>query len=233
VEKHLLEIVNRHLLVHLDGGLALVDTGSPFDIGRGRAFTVLGRTWEPSATPSQVLGLASDHLGRDVEWLLGQGVLSAYRLLLDWPRGVAAFSTSAIEHAGATSVPIKLDKGVPLLGLRHGDASVEAVLDSGAALSYVPPAAVVGIPPERTERDFYPVFGHFETDVWRITVLVGVRLLEVEVGTLPDPLQGMLGRVSAGWILGSDFFRGRAVVLDYPGRRVIDAPDGDGYAEAG
>jgi hypothetical protein len=42
MERFGLEIVRRHLLVHLEGGLALVDTGAPASVGRGRGFNLLG-----------------------------------------------------------------------------------------------------------------------------------------------------------------------------------------------
>jgi hypothetical protein len=153
-------------------------------------------------------------------------------LLLDWSRELAVFSMTGLECAAATSIPIELLAGEPLVALhRSAGAAALAVLDSGAALSYAPEAAVRGNDPQRREWDFYPMLGPFERDVWRLLVVVGTRKVEMQAGVLPEALRGSLGRISGGWILGSDFFRDRAVMLDYPSRRVLDAPGGSPFFE--
>jgi hypothetical protein len=232
MEEHRLEIINRHLLVHLNAQLALIDTGSPGDIGRGHALTLLGKMWTPPSRQVHVLEAVSNHLGCHVEWLLGHDTLAACCLLLDWSRELAVFSMSGLECAAATSIPIELLAGVPLVALHQSaGAAAVAVLDSGAALSYAPEAAVQGTDPGRREWDFYPLLGPFETDVWRLPIVVGTRKVEMQAGVLPEALCGSLGRISGGWILGSDFFRDRAVMLDYPSRRVLDAPGGSPFFE--
>jgi hypothetical protein len=231
MEEHLLEIVKGHLLVHLDARLALIDTGSPVDIGRGRALTLLGKTRMPPSRQVRVLEAVSSHLGRHIEWLLGHDTLAVCRLLLDWSGQRAVFSTAGLECAAATSIPIELLAGVPLVVLHRSEGAALAVLDSGAALSYAPETAVRGNDPQRREGDFYPLLGPFETDVWRLPVVVGTRTVQMEAGVLPEALRGSLGRISGGWILGGDFFRDRAVMLDYPSRRVLDAPGGSPFFE--
>jgi hypothetical protein len=231
MEEHRLEIVKRHLLVHLDARLALIDTGSPHDIGRGRALTLLGKMWMPPSRQVHVLEAVSNHLGRHVEWLLGHDTLAACRLLLDWSGELAVFSMTGLECAAATSIPIELQAGVPLVALDWSAGTALAVLDSGAALSYAPEAAVRGTDPQRRVWDFYPMLGPFETDVWRIPVVVGTRKVQMQAGVLPEALRGSLGRISGGWILGSVFFCDSAVMLVYPSRRVLDAPGGSPFFE--
>jgi hypothetical protein len=231
MQAYRLEIVNRHVLVHLNDRLALIDTGSPRDIGRGRALTLLGKTRVPPSTQVHVLAAVSNHLGRNIEWLLGHDTLAECRLLLDWSRGLAAFTTGRLGCSAVVSIPIDLRAGVPLVAIEGGAGAAVAVLDSGAALSYVPAEAVLGRPPERTAADFYPSVGLFETGVWRLPIRVGTRTVEMEAGVLPEALREPLGGISGGWILGSDFFCERAVVLDYPDRRVLDAPGGSSFFE--
>jgi len=219
-----LRIVDRHLLLELDdaGRLALVDTGSPFDIGRGRAAMLLDEKWAPPSTHAAVLDAASAHLGLTVEWLIGAPTLSRCRALLDWRGGRAALGAVVID-VDASPLPIALPSGdVPTIeiGLDGGETA-RAVLDSGAALSYAPRAAVAGRAPIRRERDFHPLIGPFETDVFALPITVGARAIALEAGVLPPALERALA-TAGGWIVGSDFFCDRTIVLDYPALTVWD-----------
>jgi hypothetical protein len=64
--------------------------------------------------------------------------------------------------------------------------------------------------------------------VWRVRVEIGGRTITISAGILPPMLQMMFGLVLAanGWIVGSDFFRNRRMVIDYPNNRIIDATEG-------
>jgi hypothetical protein len=221
--RHPLEIVDRHLLVRLDGGLALVDTGSPFDIGRGRASTLLGHPWAPSAEHDGVLEAASTHLGVGVEWVLGEPTLRRLHLVLDWTARTAVFSRARPRLAGGAALALDVSGPVPTVEIRVSGAPVRAILDSGAALSYAPSPAVAGRRPVRAERDFHPILGPFDTEVYAIPIVVGARSIAMEAGVLPERLAGTLA-VGSGWILGSDFFRDRAIGLSYPDAEVVDAP---------
>jgi hypothetical protein len=225
---HELEVIDRHLLVRLDSRRALVDTGSPFDIGRGRATSILDEPWCPPTTHSTVLDAASAHLGIEIDWLIGYPTLIRYRLLLDWSARAATFDRAAVRLVGAAALPLSLSPAapVPLVEIAVVDAKrhVRAVLDSGAALSYAPRAAVAGRPPQRTERDFHPMIGTFETDVWTLAITVGGRAITLEAGVLPPAIARVVP--ADGWILGSDFFRDRAVLLSYPDQLVFDGAGG-------
>lgn len=218
-----LDVVDRHLLAVLDGRRALIDTGSPFDIGRGRTAELLDAAWSPPSTHVAVLDAAQAHLGIDIEWLIGFPTLTRCRVLLDWAGRDVRFDHAPIALADAIRHPIDLAAPVPVIELLLADTgtTARAILDSGAALSYVPRAAVAHASPIRRERDFHPSIGPFEVDVFALAISVGGRPFALEAGVLPPPLDRALA--GGGWILGSDFFRDRAIVLDYPDRVVLDA----------
>jgi hypothetical protein len=224
LERRPLEIVDRHLLVRFPDGLALLDTGSPGDIGRGRELSICGAVRVPGVAHREVLDVAGAHLGVHLEWLLGFPCFREHRVRIDWRGGTVTFATGSMDLRGATSVSIDLALPVPMLTLSAAGIAHQAVLDTGAALSYVPRAATLGIAPHGTTRDFHPTIGAFETSTWRVPIVIGDRAIALEAGTLPDALERTLGPISGGWILGSDFFRDRVVVIDYPAERVLDAP---------
>jgi hypothetical protein len=227
VGEYPLEITHDHLIIRVDGGRALIDTGSPVSIGRGKQLVLEGRTWQPGSANESVLDAVRDHLGVDVDWLIGHDILHAHPMLLDW-RAQKAWIGGAETKRDAATFPIELVMGVPIIGASFQGRPVRAVLDSGAALSYAPRHAVDDARESEAYRDFYPGVGVFDTPTWRVSVTLGERELELRAGVLPETLQTLFALLLGpdGWIIGSDFFRDRAILLDYAGGRVLDVTDG-------
>ena len=193
-------------------------------IGRGSEYTIAGRSYNPPTGMQSVLDAGGEHAGRRVEWLFGHDFFAANRMLIDWRnRSAQILSPSAVISDGL-SIPIELVMGVPIVRGRSGAKGISAVIDSGASLSYVPTDVVEGLTPTGKRKDFYPGFGEFETDVWRVRAEIGGRRLAITAGVLPPMLQVMFGMIlgSDGWIVGSDFFRNRSIIIDYPGSRMVD-----------
>ena len=113
---------------------------------------------------------------------------------------------------------------VPVVTGRSGGGPLRAVIDSGASLSYVPAEVVQGLTPVGERSDFYPGFGEFETAVWSVRTEIGGRTMTIAAGILPPMLRTMFGLIlgADGWIIGSDFFRDRVMVIDYPAGRFVD-----------
>ena len=217
-----LEIVRGHLLIGFPEGPALLDTGSPFDIGRGRGFTLFGDERRPPHLRREVLNVASTQLGVHVEWLVGTPTLSHCCLILDVPNGRAVFRDDSVAADGANQLSVNLEAGVPFIKIitARGREREDAVLDSGAPLSYVPQDEVVGMKPYRVADDFHPSTGEYRTPVYRVSVVIASRALELDAGILPPELKEAFGDV---WIIGSDYFAGRVITLDYPSGRILDA----------
>ena len=121
-------------------------------------------------------------------------------------------------------VAMELALGVPVVHGRASRGPIRAVIDSGASLSYVPANVVRGLTPVDKRTDFYAGFGEFETNVYRLRVEVGARAIDATAGVLPPRLGTMFGALlgNDGWIIGSDFFRGRTNEIDYAGQRFVD-----------
>ncbi len=223
-QRQALRIIHNHMLLEVEGKLALIDTGSPISMGRGNLLQLEGRRWTPSQSGEGVLDIVSEHLNTPVEWLLGYDILSAHRMLIDWPNSAARIGGAIPRRTVTTSIPIETVMGVPLIDASFGGRGIRAVLDSGAALSYAPRAAVQGLTSVGTYTDFYPGIGVFETETWNVEVHVGERAIQTTVGVLPEMLQTMFGLLLGdnGWILGVDFFRNRRILLDYARHRVLD-----------
>jgi hypothetical protein len=222
-EVYPLEIVENHMIAHLPGGLALIDTGSPFSLGTGRPLVLLGKTREAKTSHTRVLQTASRELGRVIDWLIGNDLLGLSTVVLDWRGGTITLAGEAAVADGCQGIPVNGWKTVPVIEFGAAGSPVRAFLDTGAPLSYAHPRAVTGLSPVRMARDVHPLFGEFETEVYRLPIQVGARAMKAEFGVLPSRQRKLLTATN-GWLLGSDFFRERRIILDYQNGRVIDCP---------
>jgi len=211
--------VRRHLVIVVGGLTALLDTGSPASIGRRGLLQLAGRTWEPAAADSPVLAQISAWLGRQVDWLVGVDILAATPVLVDGPARRVTFGAN--ERAG---VPLALDLryAIPEVSIRHAEATANAFLDTGAPVSYAAPGAVRGRRPDSSETDFYPLVGPFTTPLYRLDVSVGGRPFSGRFGVLPAQLASVLQLIGERWILGSDFFWNRRLLLDLGAKLAFD-----------
>jgi len=211
------------MLMRVNNGLALIDTGSPISIGRGSPLVIRGREWMPSTASAFALDAVRDHLGVAVDWLIGYDILKAHRMLIDWRAGAVHVGRARTRHI-ASRFPLEMVMGIPLITASHEGRSIRAVVDSGAALSYAPRSAVEGLPEAGEYRDFYPGIGAFTTPTWSARVRLGERDVVLRVGVLPDALQLLFGMLLGpdGWIIGSEMFRDRAILIDYRWRHILD-----------
>ena len=189
-----MQIIQDHMLVERDGRLAILDTGVP----------------ESMDCPE----LVSEVLGVKVARLIGCAELAGSALTIDWPE--RRIVNGATPLSDAVLVPLsRAAFGIPLIPVDTPLGRVDAILDTGAALSYAPPDAVRGLDRVRETDDFLPGFGSFTVDVYRLEVSVGGMPLKVEFGVMPPLLRMALSLLCpGGWIMGSALFRDRVVTLD-------------------
>jgi len=215
-----LRIETNHLLAELEGGLALIDTGSRRSYGAGRPFEI-GETPYMPTDDAPSLRKISQELGVEVNWLIGNDVLRDWVVMLDWNAGEIRFERSPFEING-TEIPVHLPRGWPLLDISVDGRTVEAVLDSGAQRSYSDPETASTHASIGVADDFHLEYGRFKTQLYRVPLVVGGRAIDVQWGILPDRLHDLLS--IARWILGIDFFRERRIAVDLAKGRVVDSP---------
>ena len=198
-----LETVDGHLLAHLPQGFSLIDTGSPISM-------------QP---PTIVL----DTIQRPIKHLLGNDELSRSRILLD---SVNSEYVQHVDRIAGEEFALRPCLGVFQIALTFRGQQWHACLDSGARLSYVTPEAVDGLTPIGNEPDFHPLLGNFDVPVYELTVTVGSRTITGRFGVLPESLGSLLTTFGLnGWILGSDFFRDRSIILDLDHNLVVDVTE--------
>lgn len=200
MRKFKLEIVDGHQIAHLPEGLSLIDTGSPL-----------------SMAPPEIL---LQNLPVPITRLIGTDELVKTRILLDCVNGEYIQDPSPLS---GETFPLRPRLGVFEIALSCNGQEHHACLDTGAKLSYATADAVTGLEPIGTEQDFYPLLGNYSVPVYELSIQVGSRTITGRFGVLPETLSGLTAMLGlSGWILGADFFRDRAIMLDLGYNRVVD-----------
>jgi hypothetical protein len=192
-----------HLLMEVDGRRYLVDTGSPWSLGRapvrlaGREFAMqssdlMGHTCEALAgmvgTPFAGL-LGTDILGEfDLEVSLRDGTLTLSEGLLEMPDGL----------------PVELVQGVPLLECEVAGKPVRMFFDTGAPLSYLGEETVQGCAALGEAEDFHPLLGRFRVPTFSVPVTAWAQSMTVRAGQMPMVLEMALSLGGADGILGTE-----------------------------
>jgi hypothetical protein len=220
VEEYPLEIVDDHLVARIGDRNVLIDTGAPQSIGTG-SLALLGEEYRllPGWLGFDIPQLTR-LVGTRIDALLGSDLLGRIRFLVDRPAGRVVFAREPLELRG-TIVPVDALLGVPIVEFRIGERVARAFLDTGARLSYVGPEATSAGRPAGKATDYYPGFGEFTTEVFRIPIEIAGRVLEITCGTLPELLQMALRMAGTEWILGSELFRDGPVGFDMVDGRLV------------
>ncbi len=201
------------------GVRAAIVTGTPNSFGR-LPLRILGREHR---LPVEILGVTAEsigqHLGTTIDAVIGGDLLREFECLIDLGRGKVVFSHGSLGCDGVSlRTPLQLD--VPSAEIRLGARHGVAFLDTGARLSYMDPAAVSGRPVGR-EKDFFPMGGEFETDVYEAEIeLAGLRF-SARFGLLPRLLQQSMAALGGQWVIGSELLRQFPVLLDLQHHRIM------------
>jgi hypothetical protein len=202
------------------GVRAAIDTGAPTSFGR-LPLRILGRDYHLPAELAGVITAESigQYLGTRIDAVIGGDVLAQFECLIDLGRGRVVFSHGSLGCDGVSlRTPLRLD--VPSAEVRSGACHGIAFLDTGARLSYMDPAAVSGRPVGR-EKDFFPLVGEFETDVYEAEIeLAGLRF-RAKFGLLPALLQQSMAALGAQWVIGSEVLQQFPLVLDLQHHRIM------------
>jgi len=205
--------VHGHIIVMVEGRPLLLDTGVPFSLGyepiviAGRSFSVhhsyLG------VTPDYL----SEHIGTPIEGLIGADILRCFTVSIYSAERLVQFGGASPE--GNIAIPLQNFMGIPIITMEINGRVMRALFDTGAPMSYLLPEVLEGMKPEGRHEDFYPLLGHFLTDVHNLDVNIGGERRRLRFGELPEELHPLLTSIGGNvlGILGTGLLRHFAVSL--------------------
>ncbi len=211
-----------HLFAEIERKKFVLDTGSPMSMAASPGLNFRGKDLQ---LPGNIMGLTADQLtgfiGTAVHGLLGTDVLNEADLLFDFERGKLVVPGAPLPMEGE-AISFKPVMGVPLVEASVDGQAYGFFFDTGARISYfqdedgLAKGSKIG-----TDEDFYPGFGRFETETYRLEVKLVSRAFSLVTGTLPTMLGLSLSMADADGILGNEILQGLKSLAYMPGRNRI------------
>ena len=208
-----LYFLENHLFAKFDSGrIWLLDTGAPTSFGM-RSVNIGGRDFE---LQMDYMGMSaeklSEYVGVECSGLLGMDILGEFDHLWDLREGVWEVS----EHTeSCNGVTVELDEfmSIPICSAEVNGVKRRLFFDTGAKISYLVPQLTEGSTSVGEERDFYPGFGEFMTQVYEMPLKMGGTDRLMSFGVLPPLLGPTLSMAGVEGILGNEILSGRKILF--------------------
>ncbi|MCX7991879.1 MAG: hypothetical protein N2999_07600, partial [Proteobacteria bacterium] len=170
-----------HIIIDIDGKRALIDTGAPFTFGSGD-FQLCGKSYTPL---TNFMGNTIESIcklsGMNFDILIGNDVLSKQNIRIRWKEGFIDFGDDIDEYDYVQQYNNFM--GVIVFPIKISGQDTNAILDTGAFISYISDDLVLDREKSEEIEDFHPLAGRYKTDIYIIPVCLNVRDVELQFGT--------------------------------------------------
>jgi len=221
-----------HMIIAIDEGRFLVDTGSPTSFARGRLVSFGGTSAGVGDSAMGVLDPdeLSGHVGTRLDGLIGMDVLRQHRLTFvqnrlfvgDGEEGMGSGAT--LRDSDFVSLDTDDFMGIPVVSLNVNQKTVRMFVDTGAKVSYLDPDMLAEFTVEETIHDFYPGMGEFDVGVSEVWADLKGWPLKAKFGRLPALLQMSLMVGGVNGIIGRDLFNAYSIRIERGGNPVSFYP---------
>jgi hypothetical protein len=208
------EMKDGHIIFETDGREIMLDTGAPTSIGKNE-INFEGDTY---VLQDNYLGVSletiSEWSGLEFDVLMGMDIIGGKDLLID-PANNSLVFEDRLEGSGHL-LELKTLMGIPMIEIEIAGETVELVLDTGAATSYLDPDLLEGLDSVDEREDYYPLIGRFNTPIYQLDVSLDEESIDLEFGRLPDLLQMTLMLTGCRGILGTQILQHFGYILSIP-----------------
>jgi len=201
-----------HLLPYFiyQGQKVIVDTGSPSSFGRIDEITIDGELHRLSSPLPSYL---STYIPNDVIAIIGMNIIKDFDLKIDTNTYETEFVKKLCDEL-PNSVNIANFMSVPTINVKIGEHNVNCLFDTGAHINYINSSMVKGLSALEKAKDFNPIIGEFETNIYNLNVVLNDINKILKFGNLPRLAEtGAFGLGNVDGIIGLNLFEGKKVVL--------------------
>ena len=231
-------MIDGHMLVNLQEGHFLVDTGSPTSFARDGHVSFGGEMTDVAESAMGMLDadMLSRFVGTHVDGLVGMDILSRNRLTfgrskifvggnaIDNVNDIPVYSGPPLRDSSFIGLETESFMGIPVVKINVNKRLVSMFVDSGAKVSYLNPKLLADFPVEETLHDFYPGIGEFDVGVSTVCCDLKNWPVQARFGRLPPLLQMTLMMGGVDGILGHDFFSSYTIRIESGGASVLFVP---------
>ena len=218
------------IYIELDEALWILDTGSPGSFGSKSSASICGQTFK---IPSSYMGISISTIGKHAAprcvGLLGMDILGQFDSNIDLSSESIEISTEKLicdgiaiqlETASIEGLEELTSSGVPVIDAHINGRSFRVVFDTGAEISYLQDDVINSFPEAGRFKDFYPGFGDFDADTYRIGLTLESEKFFVRCGKLPPLLGIPLTTLGVQGIVGNEILKNRKVGF-FPRRNLM------------
>ena len=158
----------------------------------------------------------SSYVGCDLFALIGMDILRDIIFKIDLSDKIFYIFNDFEETIMNKNNHAKLKNG--LLKISIGSNEVEAIIDTGAKISYASRDLLSGYESFKSQNDFFPNFGEFITPVYEISTKIFNEYVPFSFGVLPQLPTDLESQLLSGQfraIIGSDIFSHYSLVFSY------------------
>lgn len=199
-----------HQLPHFfyQGQKVIVDTGSSQSYGRIDEIVIDG---EKLRLKYPFEGRLSSYMPSDVVALIGMDIIKDFDLIINTETHETEFMKKYCDEL-INYVEIDQFMSVPTINVNIDGRAIDCWFDTGAHINYINSSMTKGKNPIETVRDFNPIIGVFETNLYDLDVVLRDINKTLKFGNLPGSAETVIsGNVNG--IIGMNLFEGKKVLL--------------------
>ena len=210
------------VLVALRGRRFVLDTGSPVSMGRG-TFKLLGVSHRLSrGAPRFDLERVGNLIGTRLDGLIGTDVVARTPFRIEWDSSAVFFDADPAPAKGVV-VPMQALFGIPRVECKVAGRAVSALVDTGAAISFLAEPWDGLLKPTGERHEFFlsaTGLEEFDTPLRTLPVKCG-KSFDSTFGQLPASLAPAVKSMGIAATLGADLWKSFLVTFDIAGGRMV------------
>lgn len=206
-----------HQLVHqlphffYQGQKVIVDTGSSQSYGRIDEIVIDG---EKLRLKSRFEGRLSSYMPSDVVALIGMDIIKDFDLIINTETHETEFMKKYCDELINYVEIDQFMSVVPTINVNIDGRAIDCLFDTGAHINYINSSMTKGKNPIETVRDFNPIIGEFETNLYDLDVVLRDINKTLKFGNLPGSAETVIFRSgNVNGIIGMNLFEGKKVLL--------------------
>lgn len=199
------QLIHGHVIVSVAGAPCVLDTGGPFSVGAAPLY-IGDRVFEVQESYLNVCpAWLSEHVGLPLAGSIGADVLAQYTVCLDAENHSIEFTR--LPPSGQLLLPLNNFMDIPIIPVQLNGQVLRVFFDTGAPLSFLPVEKFRGLQPIARQEEYYPLLGHFMTNVYELPVSIGGEECRLRFGELPEELRGTLEAGQVQGMIGTELLR--------------------------
>jgi len=221
------EFKKGHIIISKDGRNFILDTGSPETLlTEDVSFSFFKLEKKLNILPvKRILSEINFLTSLEVAGIIGTDFFTNYDVSIDPTSETLYFSTpEGANNLLFNGVKLKLKKilNLPLLSININSHNHDAIIDTGAFVSYIDREFVKDLQPvEKDVLDFTPLMGNFKTDLYEIAVNIANHELKMKFGVLPELYTELLEALNAKIVLGTEILKHFSVYMSLKNNFII------------